>query len=292
MRAHKPKNIDQKLERCSSHIAEDPSSLRGHWAESRGMPGAEIRLDIGCGKGNFLKDTALAEPDALFVGLDVEDICVLMSARHAKEAGVDNAVFFIGRAEDLPQIFAPGELSTIYLNFCTPMPPAKCADRRLTYAERLVEYRSLLDKGGRVLMKTDSQPFFDWSLGQFELAGYRIEWKTDDAHRDGLAGALTDVEAKLLSKGAKVSALEAVPEGDVPPAREQTGPMSLVDFLPEDLENMDYVPYGMEDTVTNIVNRRKNEAEKAARHAARGEGNSTQGSTIPGDGCGDRVRDV
>lgn len=270
MRAHKPKNIDQKLERCSSHITEDPFSLRGHWAESRGMPGAEVRLDIGCGKGSFLKDTALAEPDALFVGLDVEDVCILMSARHAKEAGANNAVFFLGRAEELQRIFAPGELSTIYLNFCTPMPPAKCADRRLTYAERLVEYRSLLCDGGRVLMKTDSRPFFDWSMGQFELAGYRIEWQTDDAHRDGLAGALTDVEAKLLSKGAKVSALEAVPEGDVPPVREQTGPMSLVDFLPDDLEHMDYVPYGMEDTVTNIVNRRRNEAEKATRHAERG----------------------
>lgn len=268
MRAHKPKNVEEKLERCSSHIADDPTSLRGRWAERRGMPGADVRLDIGCGKGSFLRDTAAAEPSSLFVGIDVEEVCVLMSARHAKEAGVGNAVFFTGDAENLPQVFAPGELSTIYLNFCTPMPPAKCADRRLTYAGRLVEYRSLLAEDGRIFMKTDSRPFFDWSLGQFELAGYEIRWQTEDAHRDGLAGAMTDVEAKLLSKGAKVSALEAFPAGEVPTLREQEGPMSLIDFLPEDLEHMDYVPYGMEDTVTNIINRRRNAAEKAARHEA------------------------
>ena len=33
-------------------------------------------------------------------------------------------------------------------------------------------------------MKTDSQPFFDWTLEQLELAGYQLKWVTRDLQRN------------------------------------------------------------------------------------------------------------
>ncbi len=275
MRARKPKNIDQKLQIYRSWIVDDPRSLKGCWSQSRNMSGARVKLDIGCGKGSFAIGTAQLDRDSLIVGIDTEPICIAMAARHAHDAGVDNAAFAIAAAEELPDAFAPGELDTIYLNFSTPMPKAKCADRRLTYADNLLRYRGLLAPDGRILMKTDSRPLFEWSLGQFDLAGYEVRWQTADAHADGLAGVTSDVERKLLGKGAKVSALEAVPDGRPASAIapnghiEQNGPMSLVDFLPDDLESMTYVPYGMESTVENMINRRKNAVRREAIAAAK-----------------------
>ncbi len=275
MRARKPKDIDKKLETYGAKIANDPEAARGCWAETHGMPGASVKLDIGCGKGSFAIGTAQSESGSLIVGIDTEPICIAMAARHAHKAGIENVVFSIAAAEELSGIFAPGELDTIYLNFSTPMPKAKCADRRLTYANNLLAYRGLLAPSGRILMKTDSRPLFEWSLGQFELAGFDVRWQTSDAHANGLAGVVSDVERKLLGKGAKVSALEAVPNEKPASALspdghiDQSGPMSLVDFLPDDLEAMDYVPYGMESTVENLINRKKNALRREATAAAR-----------------------
>ena len=35
---------------------------------------------------------------------------------------------------------------------------------------------------------------------------------------------------------------------------EQTASLSLIDYLPEDLSTMTYVPHGMQGTVTNLRN--------------------------------------
>ncbi len=278
MRARKPKNVDEKLKIYGDKIVNDLYDNKGCWAQKFGMPNASVKLDIGCGKGSFACGTAQNEPSNLIIGIDTEPICIAMAARNACEANIKNAIFAIADADKLQEIFAPDELSAIYLNFSTPMPKKKCADRRLTYADKLMMYRELLCEDGRIFMKTDSRPLFEWSLVQFELAGFEIVWQTDDAHADKLAGVTTDVEKKLQKLGAKVSALEAVPKN--PPAiSPQTGQIkqtvsgSLVDFLPDDLENMAHIPYGMESTVENLINRRKKERRQE----------SIKSSTVPSE---------
>ena len=46
-------------------------------------------------------------------------------------------------------------------------------------------------------------------------------------------------------------------------------PLSLIDYLPDDLEGMEYVPHGMEGCVTNMRNRRRNERARKRREEAR-----------------------
>ena len=36
----------------------------------------------------------------------------------------------------------------------------------------------------------------------------------------------------------------------------QNASLSLVDYLPTDLESLSYVPHGMQGTVTNLINQR------------------------------------
>lgn len=264
MRSRKLKHLEKRFDWYAPVIEDDPAGCRGSWAR-RQLPGArEVRLDLGCGKGSFTARSAAAEPDVLFVGMDCERGCVAMAAKRALEAGVKNAVFLLGDASDVRSFFAPGELSLVYLNFSTPFTPAKQAPKRLTHAERLDAYRDVLAPGGAVRFKTDSAPLFDFSLTQFELAGYELVWSTRDLHAANPAEIQSDYEEFLTAKGAAVHALLATP-GPRPDRMVQTAPMGLASYLPDDLDSLTYVPYGMESTVENLRNRRANLARKAAR---------------------------
>lgn len=268
MRSRKLKMLEKNIDRYAAVIESDPTSCAGQWRE-RHMPQArEVRLDLGCGKGSFTARMAAAEPDVLFVGLDRENGCVAAAARNALRAEVPNAVFARGDAADLVKLFAPGEVDLLYLNFCTPFPPAKQAPMRLTHIDHLAGYRAVLAPGGAIRFKTDHVPLFEFSRRQFEIAGYQIQWLTTDLHAFHPQEIMSDYEEILIGKGAVIHALQAVP-GPVPATMEQAAPLGLVAYLPEDLDSLEYVPYGMETTVLNFKNRKVNAERKAAARVAK-----------------------
>lgn len=140
-----------------------------------------VVLDLGCGKGEYTVECAAARPDTLFIGIDVDGVCVVRCAERAIAQGVTNAVFVFNEEDrDLSDFFAEGELSAILLNFPTPFPKKKKAPLRLTYLDRLMAYRPLLAKGAPLRLRTDSMPMHEFSLTQLELAGYELLWNTDD----------------------------------------------------------------------------------------------------------------
>ena len=83
MRMRKKKNLLPRMERCAALQIKDPIAHRGHWREL--MPEArELRVELGCGKGRFTAGTAAAEPDVLFVAVEmVPDAMVVAMERCA-----------------------------------------------------------------------------------------------------------------------------------------------------------------------------------------------------------------
>lgn len=264
--------LEERLERYANAIETNPRDLRGHWSEACHVidpahPHAtyrEVRLDLGCGKGVSTVEAARREPDVLFVGVDYEPLCIAYAAQHACESGLHNVVFVPGKGSDVPEFFSPGELAAIWLNFPTPFPRRRKATERLTYLDRLMDYRHVLAPGGVVRLKTDSQPLRDFTLTQLDLAGYEVLWTTDDCRSMLPDEPVSGYEARLTAQGASVYAVCATP-GPEPEHVEQTAKLSLVDYLPDDLSAMTYVPHGMERTVTNIRNL---EAKGRSRDAA------------------------
>ncbi|MBR2522562.1 MAG: methyltransferase domain-containing protein [Coriobacteriales bacterium] len=282
MRARKLKNLDERFEMYASALEEDPYAWRASWQSwqpstrnalrgpvSPAKRWNEVCLDLGSGKGESTVRNALNRPDILFIGIDNIESCVALSAQKAVETGAANVVFVCADAFDILDIFAPGELSCIYLSFPSPFPKKKHAEKRLTHFEHLSRYRSLLADGGSIRFTTDSVPLFEFSLIQFEIAGYEVHWLTRDLAEEHPERILTGYEKRLIAKGAKIHALEAAP-GEEPAEMVQRAPLSLVEYLPEDLSTLEYVPYGMEDTVFNMSNRqanarRREERERGAR---------------------------
>lgn len=164
---------------------------------------------------------------------------------------------------DLSNVFAIGELSALLMNFPTPFPKKKKAHLRLTYLDRLMGYRPLLGRGAGIRLRTDSQPLRDFSLTQLELAGYEITWRSDDVRAELPDEPWSAYERKLTEQGACAFGIAACP-GPAPEHVEQTAPLSLVSYLPVNLEQLDYIPHGMQGCVENLRNRN-------ARERARGK---------------------
>ena len=220
-----------------------------------------VILDLGCGKGEYTVAVANLHPNVLFVGLDVEEICVMRAAELAVAEGVTNAVFIYADDPDLRELFGPGELDGILMNFPTPFPKKKKAHLRLTYLDRLMAYREILAPGASLRLRTDSLPFRDFSLTQLEIAGYDLRWSSDDVRAMFPDEPMSAYESKLTAQGATACGFEAVP-GPAPERVEQTAPLSLVSYLPENIEDLDYVPHGMQGCVANMRGRRANRRAK------------------------------
>ena len=265
MRARRLKNLDERFEWYAPVIEAEPIERAGTWRE-RWCPSArEVHLDLGCGKGSFALRSARLHPDVLFIGMDCDKTCVAMAAKQAMAAELDNVVFSLGDADGLADMFAPGEIDRLYLNFSSPHPSAHDAHKRLTHVDHLLAFRDVLAPGAQVLFRTDSAPLYKFSRIQFELAGYEILHATEDLRAEQPDGVASEYEERLVAQGARVHAIVARP-GSRPERVEQTANLSLATYLPDDLDSLDYIPYGMEDTVRNFRNRK---ARLAAREKRR-----------------------
>lgn len=252
------KHLEERYEWYARAIETEACERKGAWVESFFPEAVELRLDLGCGKGQFAIAQAQAHPDVLFVGLDFDRACIALAAQKACELELANCIFALADAEDLSDYFAEGELNGIYLNFSTPHPRKKHADERLTYVDQLIAYRPILKEGGWIEMKTDSAPFFEFSLVQFELAAYDIAWSSTDMHADGIESQVTEFEERLCAKGAKVHGCHAV-KAERPYTNVQTAELSLFEYLPKDLDSLEYIPFGMEGYVFNMRCRKAKE---------------------------------
>ena len=282
MHARMPKHfvLEERLERYGRAIEADPAHWRGQWARAcwplfsptrtaaqRRAAYRAVFLDLGCGKGAFLVDSAQRNPSVLFIGMDAEPVCIAYAAQRVCESGVRNAVAVPGTADKLGTYFASGELAGITLNFPTPHPKAHYAQERLTSVAHLLAYRNLLAPGGAVTLRTDSLPLWRFSLETFRDAGYRMRWVSANVRAEHPELPETEYEVRLRARGATVYGICAEPAPLAEDAAQAAlaaheKPRSLMDYLPEDVFSLDYVPYGMERAVENLRNRRLKQPDK------------------------------
>ena len=215
MRMRRKKNLGPRMERCAAWQIREPEALRGSWRSL--MPGAaELRLELGCGKGRFTCQTAAAEPDVLFVAVERVPDAMVMAMERARDMELKNVFFIDADAARLPDFFGTDEVDRLYINFCDPWPTKRHAKRRLTHRNFLLLYRNVLKDGGEIHFKTDNLPLFQFSLPEFEAAGFRTENVTFDLHGNGVQGIMTDYEAKFHQLGTKINRCTAV-KTDLPP---------------------------------------------------------------------------
>ena len=202
-------NLAPRMEACAAVLVEVPEERRGRWLAD--FPAcSRLELELGCGKGRFTADTAAASPETLLVAVEKVPDAMVLAMERCLARGLENVRFLDRDAAKLPELFAPGEVSRIYINFCDPWPKSRDAKFRLTAPAFLRRYADALPPGGQLCFKTDNAPLFSWSVRQLEEEGWALFDVTDDLHAAGPVGVMTDYEAKFYAAGLPIHRLVAV----------------------------------------------------------------------------------
>ena len=209
----KKPNLIPRMERCAAVLLSEPESFRGRWKES--FPAfREIRLELGCGKGRFTCGEAAREPEALLLALEKVPDAMVVAMERVTEQGLPNVRFLDRDARWLTDLFAPGEIGRLYINFCDPWPKSRDAKLRLTSPGFLRLYAEILPPGGEIWFKTDNTPLFDWSAAQLEAEGWALSEVTHDLHAAGPVGIMTDYETRFHEQGQPINRLVATRTAD------------------------------------------------------------------------------
>ena len=168
--------------------------IKGHWNGKVFAGERPIVLELGCGKGEYTIDLSLRMPRKNYIGVDIKGARLWKGAKFATENGLPNVAFLRTRIEFITAFFAPSEVSGIWLTFSDPQ--MKSENSRLTSPLFLARYRSFLQEGGIVNLKTDSIFLYRYTLAVCRANGLDVLVSTPD-----LYGERERVSAEMEGKG-------------------------------------------------------------------------------------------
>ena len=209
----KKKHGAERIEACSELLIKTLPVTRDGAAADCGR-GGELRLEIGCGKGAFIRGTAVKEPDVNFLALERCSDVAMIAMEKCKAAEIPNVRFMIGDVAKLAENFTDGSIDRIYLNFSDPWPKDRQANRRLTSPVFMKIYQQFLKQDGDLEFKTDNEGLFDYSLLSIPEAGWTLTAVTRDLHHDermNQGNIMTEYEEKFSAKGNPIFKLIATP---------------------------------------------------------------------------------
>lgn len=189
----------------------EPQVLKGKWNEEFGNNNP-IRIEIGMGKGRFITQLALENPDINYVGIEKYSSVLIRAIEKCQDIEVPNLRFIRMEAEHICDVFNKEEVDRIYLNFSDPWPKDRHAKRRLTSKQFFERYDNILKKDGVVEFKTDNDLLFQFSLEQVPEAGWNLVAQTWDLHNDSemvKGNVMTEYESKFSQMGNPIHKLVA-----------------------------------------------------------------------------------
>ena len=202
---------------ASSFYIDNPEEYKGKWKElfKNNNP---IHLELGCGKGQFIANLAVENPNINYIAIDLVDAMLGLAKRNVeekyKEKNLEPKNIILTRF-DIERIMLildkTDEIERIYINFCNPWPKGKHRKKRLTHTRQLEKYKTFLKEHGEIYFKTDDDDLFDSSIKYFEETGFKIERLTRDLHPNNIFenNIVTEHEIMLSEQGIKIKALIA-----------------------------------------------------------------------------------
>lgn len=199
----------------NDYVIKNEKDYHGKWHQVFGNDNP-IHIEIGMGKGQFILEMALQNPDTNYIGIEKYSSVLVRALEKQKSLKRENLLFIRMDAEYITEVFGKDEVERIYLNFSDPWPKERHSKRRLTSVDYWKRYEQFLAKSsdiakGSVIFKTDNRALFDFSLEQVTQAGWILEDYTFDLyHSQYLEGnIMTEYEEKFTSLGHPICRLTA-----------------------------------------------------------------------------------
>ena len=220
MRMRKKKNLEQRLVGCENNLIiidrEDrnfnSAKTNKQYIDFTEIFGNDnpIHLEIGCGKGQFVCESAKRNPNINYIAVEKVANVIVSACENANRENLKNIVFIKCGAEYLPSIIKPCSVERIYLNFSCPFPKKAYASHRLTAKPFLEIYKELMKKGAEIHQKTDNKGLFEFSIEQLTQFGFKLKNVSLDLHNSSFEGNIvTEYEAKFVAEGLPIHRLEA-----------------------------------------------------------------------------------
>jgi len=200
------------------YFMDTATEMRNRWlaAFPKKQP---LCLELGCGKGAFVSQAALAHPEINYLGIDLKSD-VLGVARRRIEADfaaagrtVDNILLTAYDIDRIALVLGEADLvDQIQINFCNPWPKSAYHKKRLTHTRQLLKYRAFLKPDGEIRFKTDDDALFEDSLTYFKEAGFEITAISYDLHAETqYENFVTEHEQMFSAQGIPIKFLIAKP---------------------------------------------------------------------------------
>jgi len=206
MRLRNVKNAKEIVEN-NEYVIKNPEEYKGKYSKFFNNKNP-IHLEIGMGKGNFILDMALKNPDINFIGIERYESVLVRALEKVADKEIPNLKFMCMDAINLGEIF-DHEIDCIYLNFSDPWPKKRHAKRRLTSNVFLPIYDKVFKGDCLIVQKTDNVGLFESSIVSLSNYGYVIEDISLDLANTDIETSLTEYEAKFRSQGIKINYLVA-----------------------------------------------------------------------------------
>lgn len=164
------------------NVLEYPENMQGKWADYFKNKN-NIVLELACGKGEYTVGLAKLFASTNFIGVDVKGNRIYAGAKSSLELNLKNAAFLRTQIGMLPNYFAAGEVSEIWITFPDPQLRTSRAKKRLTHPIFLRYYKSILKPGGCINLKTDSPDLYVFTKKVIELYGLTCVEDLDNAYK-------------------------------------------------------------------------------------------------------------
>lgn len=203
---------------ASKFYINNSEDYKGKWRTLFRNPNAPLHLELGCGKGGFIAQLALANSQINYIAIDMVDAMLGLAKRNVEEIYTSNEMkienIYLTRydIERILNIMDENDsVDRIYINFCNPWPRGKHRKKRLTHTRQLEKYKQFLKLNGEIYFKTDNDNLFNDTLIYFEQMGFEIIKKTYDlANAQNFWNNIeTEHEKMFKEQGIKIKAVIA-----------------------------------------------------------------------------------
>lgn len=198
---------------ASNFYVQKPEDYKGRWKEFFNNENEHIYLELGCGKGFFVKKAAKQNQNINYIAIDLIDAILGMANRNIIEEFENKEVLNLALTrydvEEINNILDQSDnIERIYINFCNPWPKPRHKKRRLTHTRQLEKYKQFLAPKGEIYFKTDDDELFRESLEYFKEAGFDVVKTTENLNEepDFWENIETEHEIKFKNEGIKIKA--------------------------------------------------------------------------------------
>ena len=208
MRLKHVKGAEEIIKKGTYYI-ENPKEYRGSWNKIFSNDN-RIYIEIGMGKGNFIIENAIKYPEINFIGIEKFDSVIVRAIQKSNKLELNNLKLIRMDAMEIEEVFYK-EIDRIYLNFSDPWPKERHAKRRLTSPIFLEKYDFIFKGNACIIMKTDNNNLFEYSLETLKENGYDLLEVTRDLYSEDISDNIaTEYEKKFVNKGIKINRLYGI----------------------------------------------------------------------------------